>query len=69
MSEIRKIEIDREFVVKLKGKFSTDQTDEEIAKILDNLHEFIKEVICNNIVDDGVVFVEPVRHEERTTGD
>lgn len=62
MTEIREIEIDREFLVKLKGKVSTDQTDKELAKIFDNLHETIKEVICNNIVDDGVVFVEPINH-------
>lgn len=70
MSEIRKIEIDREFVVKLKGEISTNLTDKELVKILDNLHETIKEVICNNIIeDDGVVFVEPVQHEERTADD
>lgn len=57
MAEIRKIEIDREFIVKLKGKVST----KELAEIFDNLHEAIKEVICNNIVDDGVVSVEPVK--------
>lgn len=64
MAEIRKIEIDREFIVRLKGKVSTNQTDKELAEIFDNLHETIKEVICNNIVDDGVVSVEPVKHRK-----
>lgn len=64
MAKIREIEIDREFIVRLKGKVSTDQTDKELAEIFDNLHEAIKEVICNNIVDDGVVSVEPVKHGE-----
>lgn len=62
MAEIREIELDREFIVRLKGKVSTNQTDKELAEIFDNLHETIKEVICNNIVDDGVVSVEPVVH-------
>ena len=65
MAEIRKIEIDREFIVKLKGKVST----KELAEIFDNLHEAIKEVICNNIVDDGVVSVEPVKRGEWASDD
>ena len=62
MAEIREIEIDREFLVKLKGKVSTYQTDKELAEIFDILHEAIKDVICDNIVDDGVVSVEPINH-------
>lgn len=64
MADIRKVEIDREFLVLLKGKVLTNQTDKELAEIFDNLHETIKEVICNNIVDDGVVSVEPVKRGE-----
>ena len=69
MADIRKVEIDKEFIVRLKGTVSTDQTDKELAEIFDNLHETIKEVICNNIVDDGVVSVEPAKHGEWVYGE
>lgn len=62
MAEIREIEIDREFLVKLKGKVSTDQTDKELAEIFDNLHEILKKVIGETIIDENVVFVEPAKH-------
>lgn len=61
MSEIRKIEIDKEFVVKIKGKIDTDLTDEKITKTLNNLHESLKEII-SQIVGEDIVFVEPIKH-------
>lgn len=64
MAEIRKVEIDKEFIVKLKGKCATDQTDEEITEIFDNLHKTLKEIISEEIIEGDIVSVAPVKHGE-----
>ena len=63
MAEIQKIEIDKEFVVKLKGKVDTNLTYEQASKILDNLHEHLREIISESVGED-IVFVAPVKHGE-----
>lgn len=61
MAEIQEIEIDKEFVVKLKGKVDTDLTYEQASKTLDNLHKHLREII-SEIVGGDIVFIEPVKH-------
>lgn len=68
MNEIRKIKIDKEFVVKIKGEIATNLTDEKATETLDNLHKSLKEII-SQIVGEDIVLVEPVKHGEWITID
>lgn len=61
MAELRKININEKFVVKIVGVIETEDSDENIQSALDDLNSLIKKWIESNITPDCTVIVEPVK--------
>lgn len=66
MAEIRKVKIDKEFIVKIKGEVETDMTDEKIKWSLDTMDKELESIIREEIIEDSEISVEPVKHGEWT---
>ena len=62
MAEIRKVKIDKEFIVKIKGEVETDMTDEKIKWSLDTMDKELESIIREEIIEDSEISVEYVRH-------
>lgn len=62
MAEIRKVKIDKEFIVKIKSEVETDMTDEKIKWSLDTMDKELESIIREEIIEDSEISVEPVRH-------
>ena len=61
MSEIRNINLNKEFIVKF-GMCRTDLTDDMLSIALEGFPEAIKETLQETIVQDGEIDVTPVKH-------
>lgn len=64
MAEIRKVKIDKEFIVKIKGEVETDMTDEKIKWCFDTMDKELESIIREEIIEDSEISVEPVKHGE-----
>lgn len=51
-AETRKVKIDKEFIVKIKGEIETDMTDEKIKWCFDTMDKELEDIIRKEIIEE-----------------
>lgn len=59
-AETRKVKIDKEFIVKIKGEVETDMTDEKIKWCLNTMDEELEDIIREEIIEDTKISVKAI---------